>query len=70
MTPAEPRALTPFPWAEALGFGLGLLRLSPAAFWSMTPRELTAAHRGLFGRGSQTPLSRASLDQLLTRFPD
>ena len=29
--------------------GLGLLRLRPADFWSMTPRELEAALRGLLG---------------------
>lgn len=26
-----------------MAFGFGVLRLSPAAFWSMTPRELAAA---------------------------
>ena len=29
--------------------GLGLLRLAPPVFWSMTPRELDAALRGLLG---------------------
>ncbi len=30
--------MKPFPWREAIGFGLGVLRLSPAQFWAMTPR--------------------------------
>jgi uncharacterized phage protein (TIGR02216 family) len=29
--------------------GLGMLRLAPDDFWSMTPRELDAALRGAFG---------------------
>lgn len=51
--------------------GLGLLRLRPADFWSMTPRELDAALAGLLGpphRGE--PLSRTALAQLMTRYPD
>jgi uncharacterized phage protein (TIGR02216 family) len=51
--------------------GLGLLRLSPAAFWSTTPRELAAALRGLLGpTNTDAPLPRASLAQLMSRFPD
>ena len=51
--------------------GLGLLRLRPADFWSMTPRELEAALRGLLGPAYfDTPLPRAALAQLMTRYPD
>jgi uncharacterized phage protein (TIGR02216 family) len=51
--------------------GLGLLRLTPAAFWSMTPRELSAALNGLLGPASpDAPLPRASLTELMARFPD
>ncbi len=51
--------------------GLGLLRLAPADFWSATPRELAAALRGLLGpTGSNAPISRAALAQLMSRFPD
>ena len=32
--------MTPFPWKQAIGFGFGVLRLSPEQFWRMTPREL------------------------------
>jgi uncharacterized phage protein (TIGR02216 family) len=59
----------PFPWERAIGFGLGVLRLSPAAFWSMTLRELACAVRALTG-DAPPPLDRAALDHLMTRFPD
>ncbi len=48
--------------------GLGLLRLSPDAFWAMTPREFAAAI------GSLVPLSvrptRRDLGGLMQQFPD
>jgi uncharacterized phage protein (TIGR02216 family) len=51
--------------------GLGLLRLPPAHFWSLTPRELEAALRPLLGpAASGEPLPRATLAQLMRRFPD
>jgi uncharacterized phage protein (TIGR02216 family) len=51
--------------------GLGLLRLAPAAFWSMTPRELEAALRGLLGPAQpEAPLPRSALAQMMTRYPD
>lgn len=50
--------------------GLGLLRLPPAHFWSMTPRELAAALKGVFGASANEQLSRADLDRLTHRFPD
>jgi len=51
--------------------GLGILRLRPADFWSMTPRELDAALRGLLGpaHGGE-PLSRTALALLMARYPD
>ncbi|MDT3687339.1 MAG: phage tail assembly chaperone [Pseudorhodoplanes sp.] len=58
----------PFPWDEAIGFGLGVLRLSPDAFWKMTPRELALAIQAVTGRGA--PLAREQFDQMMTRFPD
>lgn len=52
-----------------MGFGFGTLRLSPAAFWAMTPRELAAAMEAVLGpRGM--PLDRASFAALRARFPD
>lgn len=60
---------TPFPWADAIGFGFGVLRLSPDAFWRMTPRELAHAVRVRNG-APVTPIGRALLLDLMTRFPD
>ena len=60
--------LRPFPWDAAIGFGLGVLRLPPDAFWKMTPRELALAIEMVTGRSA--PLARRRLDELMTRFPD
>ncbi len=51
--------------------GLGVLRLSPAQFWSMTPRELAAAIGVILGpsRNAEPP-SRHEFGSLLSRFPD
>jgi uncharacterized phage protein (TIGR02216 family) len=49
--------------------GLGLLRLSPAVFWSMTPRELEAA-LSFHLAPPETPLPRSALAALMSRFPD
>ena len=59
----------PFPWARAIGLGIGVLRLSPTEFWNMTPRELAYALREL-GIGGDAPPGRDMLDQLMKRFPD
>jgi uncharacterized phage protein (TIGR02216 family) len=41
--------------------------LAPAAFWTMTPRELAAA----LGLGSgPAGFDRAALDRLMRRYPD
>jgi uncharacterized phage protein (TIGR02216 family) len=61
--------MTPFPWDEAIGFALGVLRLSPEAFWRMTPRELAHAIRAVRGAPAVPP-TRAEFDALLRRFPD
>jgi len=61
--------VTAFPWDEAMAFGLGVLRLSPHAFWAMTPRELMAAHRGVVGQGGEA-VGRARLNNLMGQFPD
>ena len=59
----------PFPWKDAIGFGLGVLRLPPDAFWRMTPRELAAAIEAVRGR-AVAPLDRNALDDLMRRYPD
>jgi len=43
--------MQPFPWDDAIGFGLGVLKLSPDEFWRMTPRELALAAQALHPRG-------------------
>jgi uncharacterized phage protein (TIGR02216 family) len=48
--------------------GLGAMRLSPQAFWAMTPRELAAA-LGL-GIAARSVPGRADLLALMRRFPD
>lgn len=53
-----------------MAFGLGVLRLAPAAFWAATPRELVAAGRALNGSGQGEAPSRGALDALMRRFPD
>jgi uncharacterized phage protein (TIGR02216 family) len=58
----------PFPWGDAIGFGLGVLRLSPASFWAMTPRELALAITAV--TGATAPLQRTELAELMTRYPD
>lgn len=60
--------MTPFPWKQAIGFGLGVLRLSPEQFWRMTPRELACAIEAV--RGDRAPISRAALSELMKRYPD
>ena len=61
--------MTPFPWKQAIGIGLGVLRLPPEQFWRMTPRELACAIEALTGRGGE-PFARRTLLDLMTRYPD
>lgn len=60
--------MTPFPWKEAMGFGFGILRLSPQQFWAMTPRELAFAIEAVIGR--RIPLDRHTFAELMKRYPD
>ena len=51
--------------------GLGVLRLPPTDFWSMTPRELEAAVTGLLGpHRTDSLLPRSALAELMARYPD
>jgi uncharacterized phage protein (TIGR02216 family) len=61
--------MQPFPWKAAIGFGLGVLKLPPEAFWRMTPRELAAAIEAVRGR-TLAPLPRDGLEDLMRRYPD
>ncbi len=64
----EPAKMQPFPWKQAIGFGLGVLRLAPEQFWRMTPRELAYAIETVTGRTA--PLNRDRLAQLMKSYPD
>jgi uncharacterized phage protein (TIGR02216 family) len=60
-----------FPWAEAMRFGLGVLRLPPDRFWAMTLPEFRAALAGAAGASTGgMALSREGLEALIARFPD
>ncbi|WP_280136305.1 rcc01693 family protein [Nitratireductor soli] len=63
------RRPVPFPWREIMGFALGVLRLSPAVFWSMSPRELECV-LGALPAGTMAAPARADLADLMQRFPD
>ena len=71
MTAAGRPEPPPFPWAEVMAFGLGVLRLRPRDFWTMTTRELAAAIEGVTGRARPAaPMTRAALAALMQAFPD
>tara|TARA_R110002012_G_scaffold57941_11_gene150045 strand:+ start:59920 stop:60162 length:243 start_codon:yes stop_codon:yes gene_type:complete len=56
-----------FPWAAALRFGLGHLRLTPDAFWRLSLPEL----RALIGTSEMPATStRQGLEELMALFPD
>lgn len=60
------RAPAPFPWRQAMAVGFGLMRLSPAAFWSMTPRELAA----VMAPATAGAPERSALVAMMQRYPD
>ena len=64
-------AARPFPWDDAIAAGLGVLRLAPRDFWSMTPRELSLALRGAAGLpASAEPFAHSHLAVLMQNYPD
>jgi len=58
-----------FPWDAVMTLGFGLLRLSSADFWSMTPCELERALR-FHGHGAGAAPARSELAALMAAFPD
>ena len=62
--------MKPFPWAEAMRFGFGVLRLSPTEFWGLTPRELAAAFEAASGNRRPQAPDRSELAALMAAFPD
>jgi uncharacterized phage protein (TIGR02216 family) len=59
----------PLAWDAVMGFGFGVLRLSPDAFWRMTLRELAAAVRVVMPDGLDR-FGRDGLRALMRRYPD
>lgn len=59
-----------FPWAIAMQFGFGVLKLPSQQFWALTPRELEAAMMAHYGGRPQAPLDRRALGALMERYPD
>ncbi|MGH1350007.1 MAG: phage tail assembly chaperone [Methyloligellaceae bacterium] len=60
-----------FPWDQWMAIGFGILRHSPESFWKMTPHELNAAIKGLYGPSVlSTPPTRKTLQSLISKFPD
>ncbi|MCE8554436.1 phage tail assembly chaperone [Ruegeria pomeroyi] len=56
-----------FDWPALMRAGILGLRLTPEAFWRLTPAEL----RLMLGQGAGTaPMGRAGLDALLAAWPD
>lgn len=54
-----------------MSFGLGVLRLSPVAFWSMTMVEISAAMSVFLGAGNGADaMNRQNLAHLMAAFPD
>ncbi len=58
-------------WPSLMRLGLGVLRLAPGDFWSMTPAEFRHALEGagIVPVGGQVP-NRAGLQALMDAFPD
>ena len=56
-----------FDWPVLMRVAFQGLRLSPEAFWALTPAELAL----MLGEGaSAAPLTRGGLDDLLRMYPD
>jgi len=54
-----------------MALGLGVLRLAPGEFWSMSLPELNAAITGLTGAAlADAPPTRDDFGALMQRFPD
>lgn len=59
--------MTRIAWPGLMRLGLVHLRLTPDAFWAMTPAELML----IAGQDARpASLTRAGLDAMLARFPD
>ena len=58
-------------WHDVMALCLGTLRMRPADFWTLTPKELDAMLRGVFGPSSlPRTIDRPALAALMQRYPD
>lgn len=60
----------PINWSVLMRHGLGTLRLSPDAFWNMTPAELRFALEGAGLLTGDPALDRDWLTSLMCAYPD
>ncbi|MEM7057328.1 MAG: rcc01693 family protein [Pseudomonadota bacterium] len=60
----------PINWAALMRHGMGALRLSPEAFWDMTPAELRLALEGAGLLSGDAPMDREWLTSLMSTHPD
>jgi uncharacterized phage protein (TIGR02216 family) len=63
------RSAGAFPWPVLMQFGLGVLRLAPRDFWSLSLPELYAAMQAHYRR-LPVPITRVELEQLMRDHPD
>ena len=59
-----------FPFADAMMFGFGILKLSSRDFWAMTPREIRAAASAFHKNAKGRDFTREHLTKLMRDFPD
>ena len=52
-----------------MAFGLGVLGLTPNAFWSTTLKEMAAAMRAVLPE-AEMPVGRDAMHALMRRYPD
>ncbi len=50
--------------------GLGHLKLAPAVFWALTPKELAAALGGMAGDAAMGLPTRSEFERLMGQYPD
>jgi len=49
--------------------GMGLMKIAPSEFWSMTPNDFWAVYHAMFTKPNEG-MSRANLLEMMKRNPD